>query len=80
MSSKHVYFSQNLNSPVVIFEPTIKKFDLKKDYHITSTVPKPLTKEIPVIVSRVENHYYEHEYVYQYIPVVEVHHYHHQKR
>lgn len=76
MDIKHPYSPKKMNSPVKIFEPTVKKSgqldanQRRSDYQ----------NNITVIVTKIENHYYQHEYVYEYIDVKEVHHYDHGKK
>lgn len=72
---KRSYCPRDTDNPVKLFEPTTQ----------TNTSDKRAVKKycsmdnISVIVTNVENHYYEHEYIYEYVDVKEEHCYHHGK-
>lgn len=76
MNIKRSYCPRHTDNPVKLFEPTKQintsdKRDCKKSCSMDN---------ISVIVTSVENHYYEHEYIYEYVDVKEVHCYHHGKK
>ena len=76
MTIKRSYYPQDSDNPVKLFEPTTQTFTFdKRDFKEFCSLDN-----ISVIVTNVENHHYEHEYIYEYIDVKELHCYHHGKR
>lgn len=71
------YHSHNNQSKIVIFESTIKIFELDRECCLEedhSTVVKHIH---PVIKKKVERHYYHHYYIYEPVECHEVRQYHH---
>ena len=71
------YDLQNGAKEIRTFNPSVQSFESIQNNRLETENSDSIRCDIPVIVTRIENHYYYHQYVYIPITQREVHYYHH---
>ena len=71
------YDLQNGANEIRTFNPSVQSFESIQNSRLQTENSDSIRCDIPVIVTRIENHYYYHQYVYIPITQREVHYYHH---
>ncbi len=71
------YDLQNRANEMRTFNPSVQSFESIQNSRLQTENSDFIRCDIPVIVTRIENHYYYHQYVYIPIMQKEVHYYHH---
>lgn len=71
------YDLQNGANEIRTFNPSVQSFESIQNSRLQTENSDFIRCDIPVIVTRIENHYYYHQYVYIPITQREVHYYHH---
>lgn len=71
------YDLQNGANEIRTFNPSVQSFESIQNHRLQTENSDSIRCDIPVIVTRIENHYYYHQYVYIPITQKEVHYYHH---
>lgn len=74
------YNMHNNVNEIKTFDPSVQTFEPIQNEMPQINHSDSIRYNIPVIVTRVENHYYYHQYVYVPITQREVRYYHHNKR
>ena len=71
------YDLQNRANEMRTFNPSVQSIESIQNYRLQTENSDSIRCDIPVIVTRIENHYYYHQYVYIPITQREVQYYHH---
>ena len=71
------YDLQNRANEMRTFNPSVQSFESIQNSRLQTENSDFIRCDIPVIVTRIENHYYYPQYVYIPITQKEVHYYHH---
>jgi hypothetical protein len=71
------YYPQSLENPINLLEPKIQTIQSNQIESYTLCSNLNQLDNVSVTITNIENHYYQHEYVYKYVDVKEIHHYHH---
>ena len=71
------YNVENNVNEIKTFDPSVQTFEPTQNELLEVKHSDSIRCDIPVIVTRVEHHYYYHQYIYKPIKQREVHYYHH---
>ena len=77
MERYNSYDLQNGANEIRTFNPSVQSFESIQNNRLETENSDSIRCDIPVIVTRIENHYYYHQYIYIPITQREVHCYHH---